>query len=141
MSRLDYDRVATILVDALYKGDDHAANAWGITKRTIRNYRQRLREDEALSAIFLEKKLLAEQAWADDLPAAIREGIDYLRKAPRHLDYTPDNVHAVTGAVKILAELDIVRTVLNARYAELRQPLGEEDRPMGAVGPGDDRDN
>ena len=133
MSRLDYDRVATILVDALYRGDDYAAGAWGVTKRTIRNYRTRLRGDADLSAVFLEKKQLKESAWADDLPPAIREGIEYLRKAPRHLEYTAENVHAVTGSVKILAELDIVRTVLNARYAELRQSPGAPDQLVGAL--------
>lgn len=64
---LNYERAATILVDAAYLGDEEAAKKWKITVRTIFNYRERLKTDPKLSELFRSKRALAEGNWVGEL--------------------------------------------------------------------------
>lgn len=120
--RLDLDRVAAILVEALYYGDAQAAERWGITTRTIINYRNRLADDVELSRIFADKKDKFETEWASEIPAAMRAGLRFLMKAAEEADHTdPDVIHAVAGGMKIMAEIGLTKDIIDAR-------LGRHDR-------------
>ncbi len=116
MPAFNHERAARILVEAAYKGDSHACQAYHITERTLRNWRQRLDVDAHFSAIFHEKKQLFERSWADELPAAIRATIEAAKRAAQQLDAAdPDGAHAIAGLLKILSEIATMREILDAR--------------------------
>lgn len=124
--KVDYDRVASILIEAAFFGEKQTAQRWGITDRTILNYRKRLDEDSELSDIFILKKTAFESEWASEIPASIRAGIRFLGEAAKKADPTnPEVIHAVAGAVKILAEVGLTKEIIDAR-------LGRHNREDGA---------
>lgn len=135
-SRIDYDRAASILVEAAYFGDKEAADKWGITTRTVQNYRARLDGDAELSAVFLKKKLAWETSWAEEAPAALRAGIRFLMRAAREADpKDPEAIHAIAGAFKLLAEIVFTKDVLDVRLAEFYRTAGTEADALAAGSP------
>lgn len=129
----DYPRLALILVEALFFGDKRTAQRWGITGRTIVNYRYRLAEDEELSRLFYLKKTEFESNWAKDIPAAIMAGISFLGEAAKQNDYSPEMIHAIAGAVKILAEVGLTKEIIDARIGKLDRPDGEEAQAVESL--------
>ncbi len=116
----DYDRLATILVEAAFFGDKSVVQKWGITQRTIINYRNRMAENDELSQVFILKKDRFEQEWATEIPTAIRAGIHFLGEAAKQADPSnPEHIHAVAGAVKILAEIGLTKEILDAKIGGL----------------------
>ena len=117
----DYDRAATILIEAAYYGDQKTAARWDISERTIYRYRERLGRDDKLSDFVKRKKAAFERGWADELPSSIRAGIDYLKRAAQSADASnPEAIHAVAGALKIQTEVALTKDVLDARLARER---------------------
>ena len=132
-TRLDHDRVATILIEAAYQGDKDTAERWDISVRTIQRYRNRLDEDDELSRIVAVKKRQYETEWANELPAAIREATRFLQRAARESDpKDPAAVHAVAGALKILAEVGITKAILDARFSGFFGANGTENPALDA---------
>ena len=86
LTLVDYPRIALILVEALFYGDKRTAKRWGITNRTVENYRYRLNDNEELSNLFNEYRQQFESNWAAKIPAAIIAGIDYLGEAAKQTD-------------------------------------------------------
>jgi hypothetical protein len=128
---LDYDRAAAILVEAAYRGDDETVKKWGVSRQSIYNYRNRLENDPKLLHTFTLLKKEYDTNWANDIPAAIRSGIDFLGRASKEADpKDPDAIHAVAGAVKILAEVGMTKAILDVRLGGLFGEDGAEDRPM-----------
>lgn len=128
MPAFNYELASTVLVEAAYQGDKVTAKKYGITERTIRNYRKRLDEDKRLSAFFQDKKERMEQRWADELPGAIRAAINYLQGAAQDADRrNPDAIHAVAGALKILSDVALTKEVLDARLARQHRSQDETD--------------
>ena len=126
MGNFKYELASIILVEAVFFGDKTTAAKYGISTRTIRNYRKRLSEDAKFSALFQEKKEHAEQEWAHEMPAAIRASIDFLRKAANSAKTDdPDAIHAVAGALKILSEVAITKQVIDARLTVSNRKTNE----------------
>lgn len=120
------------MVDAAYLGDAPAAQKWGLSERTVQNYRARLAQDSRLALSFHEKRQLVEQDWAAELPAAIRAGAAFIRRAAEQGDPTdPDMVHAVAGGMKLVAEVLFAKRVLDARMRDDVRDSGQPrpDRP------------
>lgn len=114
--RVDNDRAAAILVDAAYRGDEAAAELWGISPRTVQNYRARLADDPELALIFHEKRRGVERDWAASLPATIHAGTEFVQRAARQGDpKDPNMVNAVAGAIKQIAEIWFVKQMLDLR--------------------------
>ena len=113
---LDYDKVATILVEALLFGDKVAANRHGITQRTIQNYKARLRDDTELSELFARKKSIVEDDWVNEIKSAMIASIDFLKRASQEADPTnPEVIHAIAGAAKILSGIGLTKDLVDAR--------------------------
>ena len=130
MRIIDTDRVAQVLVDAAYTGDEAAAAKWGISERTIKRYRARLGADDTLSLSVQEKRQLVEQDWAAELPAAIRAGAGFIHRAAEQGDPTdPNMVHAVAGGMKLVAEVLFAKQMLDARMAQLRVDVRDSGQP------------
>ena len=137
MPRLDYEKAAVILVEAAYYGDAKTAERWGITDRTIQNYRGRLDSDPELSSYFALKKAAFENEWANEIPAAIRSALRFIVRAGELADpKNPEAIHAVAGALKIVTEVELTREIINARLGRYDRPDGEEDRPMVTLSAG-----
>jgi hypothetical protein len=128
VTKIDYDRVATILIEAAFFGDKPTAKRWGITNRTIINYRNRLADDTKLSHLFALKKVEFEAEWASEIPAAIRAGIHFLGEAAKVAKLNdPAVIHAVAGAVKILAEVGLTKELLDAKLGRFSIPDRTQD--------------
>lgn len=134
--KLDPDRVAIILVEALYNDDAKTAERWGITTRTLQNYRRRLSNDVELSQKFVLKKKLFESDWAAEVPSTIREAMEFIRRAAKEADHKDAEViHAIAGAMKVTAEMGLTKEIIDARLGQFRPDRSdrEEDRPVDTV--------
>lgn len=133
--KLDYDRVALILVEAVFFGDARAAQRWGVSTKTVQRYRNELNTNEQLSDCFSIKKQEFELNWATEIPAAVRAGIRFLLEAPQKLVTTPESVHAVAGAVKILSEIGLAKEIVDARLAGYRRENGTQGSKVATALP------
>ncbi|BCZ86923.1 hypothetical protein [Thermus thermophilus] len=114
--RLNKHRAALILAEAEVLGDGPACAKHGVSDRTLRNYRRRLAEDPELAALFRERLGALGKRWEEELAPAILEAVSFLRKAAREANpKDPKAIEAVANALKVLAELDLTRMVLEAR--------------------------
>ena len=139
--RTDPTRMALILVHALYSTDKAAAREYGVSERTIENYRKRLGTDVELTEIFILKKAEVEQDWVARIGPAIFSSVDYLEQAAKEISKTdPDAVHAVAGALKILAEISMTREIMNARLTRYIDESRTKDKSLVA-GHGNDPAN
>lgn len=126
---LDYDRTALILAESIFLGDRRVAQKWGVTVRTVQNYRQRLRTDDELSLICSVKKKELLDSWITELPAAMRAGTDFIIRAAQESDpKDPNAIHAIAGAMKILAEIGLTKEIVDAR---LNRYFGEDRTESG----------
>jgi len=142
MARIDTDKAATILADALVMGDEAAAKRNGVTSRTIRKYRALLPSDPALSAAFRLKKSALDEARDEERLEWDRERRRFLRASIAKLEElvakanSVEHIHPVAGAVKIVGELDIAKIVLDdeREYSADRQGSGAS--PPAGQAPG-----
>ena len=130
----DREKAAAVLVDAAYRGDEEAARLWGIHQRTVENHRKRLATDTELVALFERKRALAEQGWIDRFPATLGAGADFIERAARQgSPKDPAMVHAVAGAMKLMAEIMFVKQMLDARLNDGIAEQHRTDRPQIAA--------
>ncbi|ARV58044.1 hypothetical protein BZZ01_04810 [Nostocales cyanobacterium HT-58-2] len=101
-----YERAAVVLAESELFGDKQTAKRWGISDRTIRNYRTRMSEDEHLAALFHLKKEALTKDWQSDATKALKVSLNKLVELVQD-NGKPDQIHAVAGAVKIVGELKI----------------------------------
>lgn len=135
MSVLNRERAAMVLVEAVFFGDQSAADRYSLTKRTVRGYRERLSTDKELSSLFQIKKDAFESGWAEEIPAAMRQGTRFIIRAAQEGDASdPDMVHSIAGAMKILAEIGLTKEILDVRYGGLNRANPQENRQMVASG-------
>lgn len=125
---------AEILVEAYVARDDKkVAAAHGLTDRTLRAWRQQLGTDPAFAEILRAKKNLAENGWADSVPITLRRALDFIGRASCDGDTkSPEMLHAVAGAFKLVAELDQSRWLLERRLGgSLNVPAPAQARHSG----------
>ena len=106
----DNAKAARVLVDAELTGNATACRKHEVTTRTLQRYRQALEHDTELSQLFAEHlRTAVERHWADELDDTMTATITRLRG----LVEDSDDLHAVTGAFRALAELALTREALN----------------------------
>jgi hypothetical protein len=126
------DLAAAVLLAAIYTSDENACQKYNITPRTLYNYRKRLEDDSKLSEIFQRKKAEFDAAWANDLPGALRESIEFIKETARraksdpHTYRNPALIHAIAGAMKMCAEVHYTGKWIDAR-------LDPEDRQTDSL--------
>lgn len=113
--KLDYDKVAMILVEAFLFGDEQAAKRNGLGLRTIQNYKSRMRTTPELAEKFIQKKEIVESDWANEIKPAMIAAVDYLKRASQSNDTSPEMVHAIAGAAKILSGIGMTKELVDAR--------------------------
>ena len=129
---LDLDRVALILVEAAFFGDKATISRWGISRRTVYNYRQLLTANDDLAHKFTIKKREFESKWADEIPIAVKKGIRFILDSFDKLEPTAENLYAVTGAVKVLTEIGLTKEIIDARLAGYNRENGTQDSQLVA---------
>jgi transposase-like protein len=134
MTSTKRERVAQILVEAATLGDKATAEKHGITQRSLQRWRKQLPDDTELSSTVADKKAKVEAGWADEIPGALRAAVTFLRKAAEQADAkSPEAIHAIAGAMKLLSETSATWKVLDARLArQNRQVDGQAGPPAGA---------
>jgi hypothetical protein len=103
---LDPDEVATILVDADTLGDRDAAARYGISDRTIRLHRQRMRENDEIAALYRDKKARLEAQWAHDRRRVLGKALAKVEALIEQAGV--DQLRDVVGAIKVIGDLELV---------------------------------
>lgn len=135
---LDTKQVGQILAYAAIYDDVRASRKFGKVPRTIRLYRERMNDpddkySQDITAAFLDEYERLSQDWANEIGAAIRDGILFLRTALKSLDPTdPENLRAVNDVVRTLSEIDMARGLVDARLSQFRLTNGETNSQMDA---------
>lgn len=133
-TKLRQERTAHILADAAVLGDQLTAKRWGITPRTVQNYKRLLGKNEALTDLYRKKLAVYEKQWGD-------EGLRFLRRAIAKLDELiaqagVEHIHQVAGAIKIVGDLGNARELLNGGQRDGAPEPGEEVPPTAGGGGG-----
>lgn len=122
--RLKRELAAAVIVDALFSTDKAACERYGISLRSLQNYRQKLAEDEELALIFARKKAEFDKTWVDGLPGALRSAIQFIAdsseaaRADPNYKKNPMVIQAIAGAMKLCADVYLTSRVVEARLRE-----------------------
>ncbi len=129
--RLDTNRCATILAECSFTKPGIVAKRWGITVRSIQKYQDREEADPEFAEVVSKKRALLESEWKDVAIRFLRTGLAKLEELVEKAKPEPGIIREVAGAIKVVGDLQIVRTALN----------GEQPRtnPEGQEAPGSSR--
>lgn len=127
----DLDQIAAILVDAETTTSKDVCNKYQITRTTLSRHRAKLKTDPELLQLVTEKlKMLQVALRPPEQPNAIHV-IDtvykWLRDNIPKLHPSPENVHAVVGAAKILRQQDMAERAMSEYINALKQQQLEND--------------
>lgn len=123
MAARDNELAAKILCEAYFGNDEEIAGKYGITSRTVRNYRSAQKDDDELSRLFRQRvKDVETRAWADQLSETLTTA---LRKIGATLEQAPaENLADIAQMVGLTREL--MELELSRKYAE--HETGGDDR-------------
>jgi len=119
-------KIALILVQAMFYGDKAAANDWGISRRTVDNYRRKLTTDAELVKLFNITRDEFCKNWLEDAPIAIRTAIKWITDSLPRLEANLDNLEAVNNTIKTLVEVQLTKDTFDVRLAEYYQQQSEQ---------------
>jgi len=118
----DPERAASILADATVLSDGKVAEKYGISRKTVLNYRKRLETDETLRQLYAEKLKAIQTAdtWESMVPDVLKAGMQAMLECFENLDRkSPDTLEAITKGITALTEirisLDMMINDLDAR--------------------------
>jgi hypothetical protein len=118
-----YDLPAAALIEALFTTDKAACEKYGISTRTLTNYRRRQAKDPHLADLFHTKKADLDARWADVLPRAMREAAQAIAeissaiRSDAVMRKNPLSLEKLAGALKLCAEVYYTGKVIDARLA------------------------
>lgn len=118
----NYDRAATVLAEAAFHGDGPTAERHGVSTRSIERWRQRAQTDAGLAGFVALKKRQIADGWVLDVNRALARGAAYILTTVDTLPPTAENLRAVVGMMKILADATLTRDALDARHPEPYRP-------------------
>jgi hypothetical protein len=134
----DLDQIAAILVDAETTTSKEVCNKWNITRTTLSRYRQRVRKDTNLLQLVTQKlELLRNALRPPEKPTAmdvVDAAYDWLRTNIPKLHPSPENVHAVVGAAKILRQQDMAERAMTEYINALKAQQLENDSATASDG-------
>jgi transposase-like protein len=133
MSALNKELAAEVLLTAIFTTDEQACQKYGVSLRSLQRWRRQLADgDPELAGSVATKKAAFNVAWAENLPAALARGVQALEKCfteihsdPR-LCKNPVVLHALAGAFRIVAEVQLTSTMIDARLGKVALPINEE---------------
>lgn len=122
---------AGVLVMAAYTSDDVATKKYGVSLRSLQNWRRLLQTDAEFAELFATKARLANKRWADDFLVPLRkaavvidEAFEEIRKNPRAL-LNPMLITAVAEAAATCADIVITNEAINAQFSNQDQPANQ----------------
>jgi hypothetical protein len=130
----NYEFASLVLVDALVMGDRRAAELHGISTRTLKRYRQRLKIDPHLAQLVfhLRQSVLAPKK--PQISDAIDAAVEFIQDAPKHLDReNVEHLQMMTHAFKTLSEIQLANRMIDARLAALCGAAGTQPQQMDAA--------
>ncbi len=128
----DYERAANVLFSCLLNGIKQAAKDFGVSERTVSNYKARLGEDPYLAYLYTEKKNSYDEELSIRLTKACNSCLDFIERAAQSDELSPEMIHSVTGALKISADVRATEKLMSARIGQLNV-LHEDFSTIGAV--------
>lgn len=121
-TKFNPDIAAAALIEAVFYGEQKTVEKYGISPRTMRNWRRRLVEDAEFAALFQRKKAQFENSWLNRLTVPIQRAMDFIADACSTMDArqrsNPEMIHAVAGALKICADVYLTSKALNVGASE-----------------------
>jgi transposase-like protein len=127
-----------ILLEACYSNDTVVADKYGITPRTLFNWRKKLVEDKEFSETFILKKEEFEATWLDSMRKSIISGATFIQRAANEAEdetlRNPEMVRAIAGAIKICSDVILTGGMINARIAKFAGENQSEDRQNSTTG-------
>ncbi len=132
--KIDYDKASRALIDAQFIGDEAAAPQHGVTTRTIERWRARMPEDKQLSeAVGRRLRLIVQtkdDLWLKQVPHALEKLLGLVERITDENDPTWDDLGKAMSAISALADIALVRRVLDAKFGQ----AGEDHSDSGEVG-------
>ena len=126
----DLDLIAAILVDAEISTAKDVLNKYKITHTTLSRYRKRLKTSPELLELVQEKlKFLQVVLRPPERPSVLSvvdAALEWLQTNIPRLHPSPDNVHAVVGAVKILKQSAMAERAMTEYINALKQQQLEQ---------------
>ena len=128
----DYERAANVLLSCLLNGVKQAAKDFGISERTVSNYKVKLSQDPYLAHLYLQRKNAYDAELSTRLTKACNSCLDFIERAAQSDEMTPEMIHSVVGALKISADIRATEKLMSARIGQLNI-LHEDFNAIGAV--------
>ena len=102
-----------ILAECDFGSDSEVAERWGITRRTVSNYRRQLTDDAELLGLYQRKKKEFATSWVDDACKSIKVGaLAYQRLCREGGAKDAMLIQAIVAGVKVFGELNVAYTAL-----------------------------
>lgn len=118
----DNDKAARCLIEANLLGNRKAAEKYGVTTRTIRNWKKRLETDAEFSALYLHYVEVSVQpsitteslvVWGQQLDETLSVFLTKMQEVTVGLEPTPEALDAIARAFAAVGELHTAREVLS----------------------------
>jgi hypothetical protein len=122
---------AAVLVTAAYTTDDIACKQFGVSLRSLQNWRKRIHEDKEFAETFATKAKVASEKWAEKLPPVLTKALGVIEQfledvaANPSLRRNPAMIQTIVGAFRLLADVNLTSQVLNARLINSDRPQDE----------------
>lgn len=125
VARRDNPKAARALAEAAFSTDAKVCERYGITLRTLQNWRAALKADPELSRLFAEAHAeLERRDWGDEVSrtlSAAAQKLQALILGAQSSD--PETIRAVLEGVTGLAKIALTRELLQARMKGEGAPL------------------
>lgn len=142
---INKDFVATVLMEAVYTNDERVMRRYSIAERTLRSYRERLRKDPELAALFGQKNKEFSNHWIEEMGKSlykamitIGECADAIGRSEK-AKVNPQLIEALTKAISVCADFKLTSDELTYRRTPKDRspdvifgqpsPEGNDDRP------------
>lgn len=122
---------ATVLIAAVYVSDAEACAKYGVSLRSLQNYRRRLVTDEAFAEVFATRKARLDKEWAQDFIVPLRKGAQFLLEAfesvrtDKNYIKNPVVIQAVAEAVRLCADVVLTSKAIDAQFGNTDQPANQ----------------
>jgi predicted regulator of amino acid metabolism with ACT domain len=122
MSRsFNYERAAMVLCDAVMLGDRKAAQKWGVSLRSICNWRESLENDEKLRNLMQEYRQAQTEKWLEDIPTAMSAMIEFFTRAAQESNPQAATAADIVAAFEAIADVESTQKIIAARLKDAGQ--------------------
>ncbi len=131
---LNKQRAAMMLIESIYYGDKATVKRYGLSVRTLDNYRRRLNTDTELAELCQQYRLKFEDNWINELPIAAKGIIRKLTDASQNIVIENANdARDLAEALKILAEVIMAKDIIDVQLGRYIATEDEENREDSAT--------